>query len=44
VKTDHAGTIAFFETVMVKSYEALVDSDTKVEVHTGMVVRVGCSR
>ena len=37
MKTDHAGTIAFFETVMVKSYEALVDSDTKVEVHTGMV-------
>jgi hypothetical protein len=29
--------IAFFETVMVKSYETLVDSDTKVDVHTGMV-------
>ena len=29
--------IAFFETVMVKSYETLVDSDTKVDVKTGMV-------
>ena len=29
--------IAFFETVMVKSYETLVDSDTKVDVHTGIV-------
>ena len=29
--------IAFFETVMVKSYETLVDSNTKVDVHTGMV-------
>jgi hypothetical protein len=29
--------IAFFETVMVKGYETLVDSDTKVDVHTGMV-------
>ena len=29
--------IAFFETVMVKSYENLVDSDTKVDVHTGMI-------
>jgi hypothetical protein len=29
--------IAFFETVMVKSYETLVDSDTKVDVNTGMV-------
>ena len=29
--------IAFFETVMVKSYETLVDSDTKVDVSTGMV-------
>jgi hypothetical protein len=28
---------AFFETVMVKSYETLVDSDTKVDVHTGIV-------
>ena len=28
--------IAFFETVMVKSYETLVDSDTKVDVNTGM--------
>ena len=29
--------IAFLETVMVKSYETLVDSDTKVDVHTGIV-------
>jgi hypothetical protein len=29
--------IAFFETVMVKSYEALVDSDTTVDVDTGLV-------
>ena len=29
--------IAFFETVMVKSYENLVDSDTKVDVNTGIV-------
>jgi hypothetical protein len=29
--------IAFFETIMVKSYETLVDSNTKVDVHTGMV-------
>ena len=29
--------IAFFETVMVKSYENLVDSDTKVDVSTGIV-------
>src|SRR6476620_10316686 len=29
--------IAFFETVMVKGYETLVDSNTKVDVHTGMV-------
>src|SRR6476659_8285573 len=29
--------LAFFETVMVKSYEALVDSDTKVDVDTGTV-------
>ena len=28
---------AFFETVMVKSYETLVDSDTKVDVNTGIV-------
>ena len=26
-----------FETVMVKSYETLVDSDTKVDVHTGIL-------
>ena len=29
--------IAFLETVMVKSYETLVDSNTKVDVHTGIV-------
>ena len=29
--------IAFFETVMVKSYETLVDSDTKVDVNTGIM-------
>jgi hypothetical protein len=29
--------IAFFETIMVKSYETLVDSNTKVDVNTGMV-------
>ena len=29
--------IAFYETVMVKGYETLVDSDTKVDVHTGMI-------
>ena len=29
--------IAFLETVMVKSYENLVDPDTKVDVSTGMI-------
>jgi len=29
--------MAFFETVMVRSYEALVDPHTKVDVRTGMV-------
>jgi hypothetical protein len=29
--------IAFFQTVMVKSYETLVDSDTEVDVNTGIV-------
>jgi hypothetical protein len=29
--------MAFLETVMVKSYESLVDSDTKVDVRTGMI-------
>ena len=29
--------IAFFETVMVKSYETLVDSDTRVDVNAGIV-------
>ena len=36
--------IAFFEPPMVKSYETLVDSDTKVDVNTGMVAAGGCSR
>ncbi|WP_343573624.1 hypothetical protein [Mycobacterium sp.] len=29
--------MAFFETVMVKGYESLVDSGTKVDVNTGMI-------
>ena len=29
--------MAFFETVMVKGYETLVDSETKVDVNTGIV-------
>ena len=29
--------LAFLETVMVRSYETLVDSDTRVDVNTGMV-------
>jgi hypothetical protein len=29
--------IAFYETVMVRAYETLVDPDTKVDVNTGMV-------
>jgi hypothetical protein len=29
--------MAFYETVMVKSYENLVDPDTKVDVNTGML-------
>ena len=29
--------LAFLETVMVKSYETLVDSDTRVDVHTGII-------
>src|SRR6478672_5790806 len=29
--------IAFFETFMVKGYETLVDSDTRVDVNTGIV-------
>ncbi len=29
--------MAFFETVMAKGYETLVDSDTKVDVNTGMI-------
>ena len=29
--------MAFFETVMVKGYETLVDSGTRVEVSTGMI-------
>ena len=29
--------LAFFETVMAKGYETLVDPDTKVDVNTGMI-------
>ena len=29
--------MAFYETVMVKGYETLVDSDTTVDVNTGMI-------
>ena len=29
--------LAFYETVMVKGYETLVDSDTEVDVNTGMI-------
>ena len=29
--------MAFFETVMVKGYETLVDSGTRVDVNTGMI-------
>jgi hypothetical protein len=29
--------IAFFETFIVKSYDTLVDSDTRVDVNTGIV-------
>ncbi len=29
--------MAFFETVMAKGYETLVDPDTKVDVNTGMI-------
>ena len=29
--------VAFFETVMAKGYETLVDPDTKVDVNTGMI-------
>jgi hypothetical protein len=29
--------MAFYETVMVRGYETLVDSDTKVDVSTGMI-------
>jgi hypothetical protein len=32
--------MAFLETVMVKSYECLVDSNTTVDVNTGMVAAV----
>ena len=32
--------MAFFETVMVKGYETMVDSGTKVDVNTGMVAAV----
>ena len=30
--------------LQVKSYETLVDSNTKVDVNTGIVAGVGCSR
>ena len=36
--------LAFLETVMVKSYETLIDSNTKVDVHTGMIAAAGSSR
>ena len=36
--------MAFFETVMVKGYETLVDSDTTVDVNTGMIAAAGCKR
>ena len=29
--------MAFYETVMAKGYETLVDSDTRVDVNTGMI-------
>jgi hypothetical protein len=29
--------MAFYETVMVNGYETLVDSETKVDVNTGMI-------
>ena len=29
--------MAFYETIMVKGYETLVDPDTKVDVNTGMI-------
>ncbi len=32
--------MAFFETVMVKGYETLVDSDTRIDVNTGMIAAV----
>ena len=32
-----SSSMAFYETVMVKGYETLVDSDTKVDVNTGMI-------
>ena len=32
-----ATSIAFFETFLVKSYETLGDSDTRVDVNTGIV-------
>jgi len=36
--------IAFFEKIMVKSYETLVDSDTKVMSTPASSRRVGCGR
>ena len=32
--------MAFFETVMVKGYETLVDPDTRIDVNTGMIAAV----
>ena len=29
--------VAFYETVLAKGYETLVDPDTKVDVKTGMI-------
>ena len=36
--------MALYETVMVKGYETLVDSDTTVDVNTGMVAAADCNR
>ena len=36
--------MAFYETVMAKGYETLVDSDTRIDVNTGMIAPGGCKR
>ena len=36
--------MAFYETVMVKGYETLVDPDTKVDVNTGMIAAGSAAR